>query len=138
MRQKRQRQVVHLSARITRARRNYFITRSAVEPPVIDDEATLELQAVVEKADANYEQHIGEDLEINLLSATRYDEPNSSTFDGSVILKGAQRSASAYLPPQPFWSIWGLLDSSSVVVRLQFVPSSSGHGSLVGLYIGEA
>ena len=137
MRRKRQREVVNLSARITHVRSNYYITRSAIEPPVVDDEATLEVRAIIEEIDSDYQQHIGEELAISLLSATRYDEPNNSTFDGSITLSGTQRTASPYLPPQPFWPIRGLISMDDVHVRLHFVPTSPGRGSLVGLYIED-
>lgn len=107
--------------------------------PLIDDEAMLELVLMIETTSTRYRKHIGQTLELTVLSAHRYDgqASNGSSFFGSVTLRGAQRSALAYLPSEPFWSLPQLVSGGARWVQLQFTPLGHGHGTLIGLYFGH-
>ena len=89
-------------------RAQYFISRGDVgSDSRIDDEAQLELEAAIEAITPAHKKHLGTTMHISLLSAQNYsvEKQAFSTFFGSLMLRGSQRSARAYLPSKPFWGV---------------------------------
>ncbi len=129
-----------LSAQIRDISRTYFISRSEVgEGAFIDDEAELVIQAVIETINCRHGDHVGQPTTIHLLHAERYSEtPHSSSFFGSVTIRGAQRSALAYLPRAPFWELPHMIESGASRLELRFLPLRRGYGELLSINVGSA
>jgi hypothetical protein len=96
--------------------RKYFISRTdgRVEAQ-IDDEAQLEITAMITAISLHHKKHLGWPMHISLLSAQIYTarERTTSAFFGSLTLRASQRSALAYLPPKPFWELPAMISEGS-------------------------
>lgn len=126
--------------RIESFTRKWYISRtdlSAAER--VDDEAQLELVATIEAITPAQKKHLGASMDISLLSAQVYSADGSSgpPFFGSLTLRGAQRSALAYLPPRPFWQLPGLIEVSSTRLSLGWDSMHRGAADLVSLFVGD-
>jgi hypothetical protein len=129
-----------LRARIRAVHRAYFISRSEVRGETfIDDEAGIELDAVIEHISTRHLKHLGQAITISLLSARRYapEDRDPTAFFGSISLRGTERSALAYLPPRPFWHMPACIDDGAGLVELTFSPMLRGFADLVSLNITE-
>jgi hypothetical protein len=129
-----------LRARILKVRRRYFISRSDdYEKPLIDDEAEIEIDAVIEDVPRRHRKHLGEEIKISLLSAKRYapEDKAPTTFFGSVTMRGGQRSALAYLPSQPFWHVPALISEGAELLELTFTPARRGFAHLLSLHLTD-
>jgi hypothetical protein len=129
-----------LCARVLSVQRRYYISRSDLgDKRFIDDEAQLEIEAVIESISTRHRKHVGEPLNLSLLSAHRYEpeERRSTAFFGSVSIRGTDRSALAYLPPQPFWALPDVICDGSKVIELTFTPMHRGFAHLLSLYVAE-
>jgi len=128
-----------VTARILSYRRNYYVGRLAGPESIVDDEAALEVDAVIEGASPRHRKHVGQPIAFRLLHSERGDEGPSrvSAFSGSVTLRGQQRSMLAYLPEQPFWALPDLIERGADIVQCTFVPMSSGHGDMLSFYLGR-
>lgn len=128
-----------LTARFVRFKRNYFISRhNTSSDALVDDEATLVIDAVIEEISPRHQHTAGLSMEIWLLCARVYaDEPSSETrFFGSVTLRGKQRSALAYLPDKPFWNFPDLIREGASLFEFRFTPLIRGYGDLLSLFLG--
>ena len=129
-----------LRARIQTVHRAYFISRSDVRGEnFIDDEAEIELQAVIEHVSTRHLKHLGQPITISLLSARRYSpkDHDQTAFFGSVTLRGTQRSALAYLPSEPFWHLPACISGGANLVELTFSRMLRGYSDLLSLNIAE-
>ena len=129
-----------LRARILKVRRHYFITRSDDrEKPFIDDEAEIQIDAVIEDVSAKHRKHLGEAISVTLLSARRYapEDKAPTSFFGSVTMRGSQRSALAYLPPVPFWNVPTLIRDGAELLELTFTPMKRGFSDLLSVHITD-
>ena len=129
-----------LRARIRTIHRAYLIGRNDVRgESFVDDEAEIELQAVIEHVSARHLKHLGQPITISLLSARRYSpkDQHPIAFFGSVTLRGTQRSALAYLPSKPFWHLPACISGGASLVELTFSPSLRGNSDLLSLNITE-
>jgi hypothetical protein len=129
-----------LCARVLSVQRRYFISRSDQDDKqFIDDEAQLEIEALIESISTRHRKHVGEPLYLSLLSAQRYapEEKSPTSFFGSVSIRGNDRSALAYLPPQPFWALPDVIRDGSNVMELTFTPMHRGFAHLLSLYVAE-
>jgi hypothetical protein len=137
---KKQQEPEGLAARVSNLHRTYYISRTEVgDEALIDDEAEIELEAVIERISKRHRRHLNERISISLLSSKRYApaERNLSAFFGLVTLRGQARSVYAYLPSEVFWQLPSLIDSSARVVELRFSPLARGSAELLSLYVAE-
>jgi hypothetical protein len=128
-----------LTAKILSFRQNYYLSRyDQGEEALVDDEAALVIDAVVEQISARHIRHLGKPIEISLLHAERYPrKPDAEArFFGSLTLRGEHRSALAYLPQQPFWALPRLIERGAVILQLHFASLWRGRSSLLGLFVG--
>jgi len=119
---------------------NYYLSRYGPgSEALVDDEAALIIDAVVDKISDRHRAHVGEPIEIMLLPAQRYPRNPASylLFFGSVTMRGQQRSALAYLPSRPFWEMPSLIERGASLVQLHFEGLYRGHGDLTGSFIGH-
>jgi hypothetical protein len=132
-------EVENLSINIRSFSRNYFIARSGSgDDAFTDDEAILDIDGIIERAEGRSGRHLEQPISVRLLSSKRYvkSEARDCHFFGSVTLRGRQRSALAYLPSEVFWELPFLLREGASVVQLTFERMTGGYGDLVSLYIG--
>lgn len=124
-----------LMARILSYARNYFIALPGVGREGFgDDEAALEVEAIVERVSARrHSKHVGERVSFRLLHARRYQGPDerSCSFFGSVTFWGSQRSVLAYLPREPFWELPALIDAGAKIIQCTYAPMRGGHAELL-------
>jgi hypothetical protein len=129
-----------LRARVLKVSRRYFIGRSDdYEMTFIDDEAQIEIAAVIEDASGRHQKHVGEEISISLISAKRYapEDRAPTTFFGSVTMRGTQQSALAYLPSMPFWSVPDLIRDGSELLELTFTPMKQGFAHLLSVHLTD-
>ena len=128
-----------ITVRVLSFRRTYFIGRLGGPQSVIDDEATLDVDAVIEGTSNRHAKHVGQGMLVRLLHSECRSENSSkvSSFFGTVTLRGQQRSMLAYLPEQPFWALPELIESGADTIQCTFIPMSSGYGDLLSFYMGR-
>jgi hypothetical protein len=129
-----------LTARLITFRQSYYISRvDGCGASLIDDEAILEIEAVVEAISNRHRKHVGQTMRISLLNANRYtgNEADRTAFFGSVAFRGDQRSALAYLPAEPFARLPFLLERNAKALQVQFSPLRHGYGELLNLFVGD-
>lgn len=129
-----------LSIKIISSRRNYFIARSGNgDEAFADDEAILDIEGIIERAEHRSARHVGHAISVRLLNSRRYkrDEVSDCPFFGSTALRGQQRSALAYLPSEVFWALPRLIGEGASLVQLTIEPMSGGYGDIVSLYVGR-
>jgi hypothetical protein len=127
-----------LCARILKVRRSYFISRTDDYKEIfIDDEAQLEIDAVIEELPRRSRKHLGEAISISLLTARRYapEDKSPTSFFGSVTLRGSNRSALAYLPSLPFWHMPDLIRDGAELLELTYTPMKQGFAHLLSLHL---
>jgi hypothetical protein len=116
--------------------RSYLITFSdAGEDGAVDDEAILDIEAVIETINRRHLEHLGQQISLRLLHSRRYGgktEHEPSCF-GSVTLRGQERSVLAYLPREPFWALPSVIESGASILEISFSRTSSGFGDLLSL-----
>jgi hypothetical protein len=123
-----------------KVRRRYFISRSGdYDNPFIDDEAQIEIDAVIEDAPRRHRKHLGEVMKVSLLCANRYapGDESPTAFFGSVTIRGQQRSTLAYLPAQPFWQLPAVIHDGSDLLELSFTPTKQGFAHLLSLHVTD-
>lgn len=131
-----------LIARIESARRSYSISETQLSGAsrCTDDEAILEIVGRIEQATHRYREHVGEVIEISLICTQRYREEGLSEGDPrlvSLTLRRGERTAMAYLPSAPFWSLPSMLESEANYVQAHFERVRYGSGKLLSLTFGS-
>ena len=128
-------------ARIHSCRSKYYISRNDLardEVCRIDDEAQLEIVATIEVITPAQRAHLGEQIFISLLAATKYaPEDRSAPFFGSVSLRGQQRSALAYLPSRPFWELPAIIRGGAGNICLGWTSMRRGYAELGSIFLGD-
>jgi hypothetical protein len=133
-------QAEELRARVLKVRPRYYISRSDdYEKPVIEDEAELEIEAVIEQVSFRHRKHVEGTMSVSLLSAKRYapEETNPTMFFGSLTLRGGQRSALAYLPSRPFWHLPRLISHGADLFEFTFTPLQRGFAHLLSVHVTD-
>jgi len=129
-----------LTARILSLSQNYYISRSDGRAGTfIDDEAAVEIEAVIEAISKRHRKHIGQPISISLLQAVRYkgEKHDVSPFFGSMTLRGGQKSVLAYVPEAPFWRVPGMVERGANMVEVRFSPTRHGFGELLSFFLGS-
>jgi hypothetical protein len=127
--------------RIVSLKRKYFI--SLAEPGDAgrtSDEAQLQIAGSIEAISPAQKKHVGSAMHVSLLCAQSYsstDAAAATTLFGSLTLRGSQRSALAYLPPDPFWELHAIIESGSAWLCLGWASLSRGLGNLSSVYFGD-
>ena len=127
--------------RITSYKRKYYISRSDVGAAWrTDDKAQLEVIATIEAISAAQKKHLGANMEISLLCAQDYspESKGGPAFFGSVMLRGSQRSALAYLPPKPFWELPSIISEGSSWLCLGWSAIHRGWAELTSVFAGDS
>jgi len=128
-------------AKIVSFRPKYYISRSGIADDCrIDDEAQLEVVAIIDAISAAQGKHVGQEMDISLLATESYTPREFTTpkFFGSVNMRGSHRSAMAYLPSAPFWALPDLICGRDAWVCFGWEPMHRGYGQLTSFFIGDA
>lgn len=128
-------------AKIISHRSKYYVSRrDPGDDCRIDDEAELEIVATIDAITPAFRKHLGQEMVISLLAAEKYgpNERDSSPFFGSVNLRGAQRSALAYLPSTPFWALPAMIRDRDAWVCIGWTLMKRGHAHVSSVFIGDA
>lgn len=131
---------VELTARIVSVSQNYHISRSNGRAGTfVDDEAAVEIEAVIETISKRHRKLLGEPISISLLHAVRYkgEKEDISPFFGSVTLRGGQKSVLAYIPAEPFWRVPEMVERGANMVEAHFSPTRHGFGELLSFFVGS-
>ena len=129
-------------ARILSQKSKYYISQTELRDETcrIDDEAQLEIVAMIDAITPALRKHLGGELTVSLLAAEQY-APQAATagrFFGSVNMRGSQRSALAYLPSQPFWALPALIAGGASYVCIGWNCMRQGYAELSSLFVGDA
>lgn len=102
------------------------------------DEAQLRIMGMIRAISPALKKHMGYSIEVSLLCAQSYTAHNTSTtLFGSLTFRGSQRSALAYLPPQPFWHLPSVIERGSSWLSLSWKSIYRGHATLNSIYLGD-
>ena len=128
-------------AKIVSFRPKYYISSTNVgDDRRIDDEAQLELVAIIDAISPTQRKHLGQAMDISLLATESYTPRELTTpkFFGSVNMRGSHRSAMAYLPSAPFWALSDLIRGREAWMCFGWAIMHRGYGQLISFFVGDA
>ena len=130
-----------LAARIESFGQSYFLSENRQHQAPVQDEAIIDIVALIERISPKLKQHLDQQIDIRLACSQSFsdDEPPVLVEDPFLVLmtltKG-QRSCMAYVPSTAFWSIPAMIDTGKVThIEARFGPIRRGSGNLLSLYL---
>ena len=129
-----------LVARIESFTQSYYIAQDRAQGLPTQDEALIDITAIIEDISKRHKKHLGQNIDI-ALACTRVfngDGPISvgdHTFLLLMNLGKDYRGCMAYLPSDAFWAIPRMIETGRVThIEARFAPTRYGNGELLSLH----
>jgi len=129
-----------LVARIESFAQSYYIAQDRARDPSVEDEALIDITAIIEDISKRHKKLIGEKIEITLACSRVVEDSGPAVardhaFLLTMNLRKGYRGCMVYMPRDPFWAIPRMIETGRVThIEARFEPIRYGDGELLSLH----